>query len=104
MRVLRYCVLFLALGAWSFTAQAAGDAEAGKKLSSQCMGCHGIPRYVNAYPTYYVPKLWGQHEAYLLAALQGYRDGSRMHPTMQGMASSLTNQEMADLAAFFATR
>lgn len=101
MRVFYNSIMIVVIALWFGSSQAAGDPMAGKYLSSQCIGCHGIPRYTNAYPTYYVPKLWGQHEAYLLSALQGYRDGARKHPTMQGQAASLSDQQMADLAAYF---
>lgn len=78
----------------------AGDAEAGKVKFDTCMGCHGIPSYSNAYPTYDVPKLGGQHAAYLEAALKAYRSGERSHPTMRALAGSLTDEDIADLAAY----
>ena len=84
-------------------AAAQGDAERGAKLAYTCQGCHGIEGYRNAYPSYRVPKLGGQKAAYLVAALQGYRDGTREHPTMQAQASSMTDQEMQDLAAYFSS-
>ena len=84
-------------------AAAQGDAERGAKLAYTCQGCHGIEGYRNAYPSYRVPKLGGQKAAYLVAALQGYRDGTREHTTMQAQASSMTDQEMQDLAAYFSS-
>ena len=84
-------------------ARAEGDPEAGEALAYTCLGCHGIEGYRNAYPSYRVPKLGGQKAAYLVAAVQGYRDGSRAHPTMQAQASSLTDQEVEDIAAYLAT-
>ena len=84
-------------------AAAQGDAERGAKLAYTCQGCHGIEGYRNAYPSYRVPKLGGQKAAYLVAALQGYRDGTREHATMQAQASSMTDQEMQDLAAYFSS-
>jgi cytochrome c553 len=81
-------------------AAAQGDAERGVKLAYTCLGCHGIEGYRNAYPSYRVPKLGGQKTAYLVAALQGYRDGTRQHPTMQAQASSMSDEDMQDLAAF----
>ncbi len=80
-----------------------GDAAHGAKLGYTCYGCHGIPDYRNAYPSYHVPKIGGQHYAYLVSALGEYRAGARPHPTMKGQASSLTEQDARDLAAFFAT-
>jgi cytochrome c553 len=84
-------------------AAAQGDAERGAKLAYTCLGCHGIEGYRNAYPSYRVPKLGGQKAAYLLAALQGYRDGTREHSTMQAQASSMSDADMQDLAAYFSS-
>jgi cytochrome c553 len=84
-------------------AAAQGNAERGAKLAYTCQGCHGIEGYRNAYPSYRVPKLGGQKAAYLVAALQGYRDGSREHPTMQAQASSMSDEDMQDLAAYFSS-
>jgi cytochrome c553 len=80
-----------------------GDAERGKVLAETCAGCHGIPGYFNADPAYHVPKLGGQNADYLEVALQGYRRGTRGHVTMQAQAASLTDQDIADVAAFFST-
>ena len=84
------------------TAQAAGDAQRGKLLGYTCLGCHGIENYKNAYPTYSVPRLVGQHPDYLVAALKAYRAKERSHGTMYAQASSLSDQDMADIAAYFA--
>jgi cytochrome c553 len=81
-----------------------GDAARGAVLAATCEGCHGVPESHNAYPSYHVPKLGGQNADYLEVALQGYRRGTRIHPTMQAQASSLTDQDIADVAAFFAAR
>ena len=82
------------------TAQAAGNPEAGKFKFSTCTGCHGIPGYTNAYPTYHVPRLGGQHAEYVVAALKEYQTGDRKHPTMHANAFSLSDQDMADIAAY----
>lgn len=79
----------------------AGNAERGKQISYTCLGCHGVPGYKNAYPNYSVPKLEGQHAAYIVIALQAYRSGERSHLTMHSQASTLTDQDMQDIAAFF---
>ncbi|WP_231892825.1 c-type cytochrome [endosymbiont of unidentified scaly snail isolate Monju] len=89
--------LLLAAGAVSAT----GDPQAGRAKSEACLGCHGIPSYNNVYPTYHVPKLAGQHADYIVAALKAYRDGQRQHPTMSVQASSLSDQDMADIGAFW---
>jgi cytochrome c553 len=83
-------------------AQADGDAEKGRVLAYTCLGCHGIDGYRNAYPSYRVPRLGGQHADYLVAALQAYKTDSRKHETMSAQAKTLSDQDMADLAAFFA--
>ncbi len=82
-------------------ATAAGDTAAGRTKSEACLGCHGIPSYNNTYPTYRVPKLSGQQAEYLVAALKAYRDGQRRHPTMNVQATSMSEQDMADIAAFW---
>ena len=79
-----------------------GDPAHGKAITYTCLGCHGIPGYRNAYPNYSVPKLEGQHPEYIVAALQGYKSGDRPHTTMHSQASSLSDQDMADIAVFFA--
>lgn len=80
-----------------------GDAEAGRIKASTCMGCHGISEYRNVYPSFLVPKIGGQHAAYIESALKAYRSGQRSHPTMQAQAESLSDQDIADIAAFLAT-
>ncbi len=95
--------IILALTVLSFQSKAAGDAEYGKKIAYTCIGCHGIPFYQNVNPQYHVPRLGGQNEAYIIAALKAYREGERNHPTMQAQAGTLSDQDMADIAAYFAT-
>jgi cytochrome c553 len=80
-----------------------GEAARGAVLAETCKGCHGVPGSHNAYPSYYVPKLGGQNLEYIEIALQGYRRGTRSHPTMQAQASSLSDQDIADLATFFSS-
>lgn len=84
-------------------AAAEGNLERGAKLGYSCLGCHGIDGYRNAYPSYRVPRLGGQKAAYLATAIQGYRDGTRAHPTMKAQASSLSDQDIEDLAAYLAS-
>lgn len=81
-------------------ATAAGDAARGKVLAYTCLGCHGIDTYKNVYPTFSVPKLRGQHPEYIVAALQGYAKGERSHATMNAHASSLSDQDIQDIAAY----
>lgn len=83
-------------------AHAAGDAQRGVLVGETCLGCHGIVSYTNVYPTYRVPRLGGQHADYISAALKGYRSGERSHPTMQAHAAGLDDQQIEDIAAYFA--
>ena len=81
----------------------AGDAEAGKIKAYTCTGCHGIPGYKNTYPTYNVPKIGGQNFEYLALALKAYRDGERQHKTMVLQAQALSDQDIEDISAYFAS-
>ncbi|MCB1841692.1 MAG: cytochrome c [Halioglobus sp.] len=83
------------------TAHAAGDPEQGEELAYTCMGCHGITGYRNAYPSFRVPKLGGQKAGYIETALKEYRSGTRSHRTMHAQGSTLSDQDIADLAAYF---
>jgi cytochrome c553 len=102
MRSVLWLAALCALGLSSAAALAA-DAERGKKLVYACIGCHGIENSKNAYPKYSVPKLGGQNEAYIVAALDQYASGNRWHPTMRGYATTLSREERADIAAYFAS-
>lgn len=82
-------------------ALAEGDRENGRLLAYTCLGCHGIDGYRNAYPSYRVPRLGGQRAEYIVNALTAYRAGTRPHPTMQAQGSSLSDQDIEDLAAYF---
>jgi cytochrome c553 len=90
-------VVVLGMSAWT---HAAGDPAAGEKKFYTCYGCHGLPHYRNAYPDYSVPMLRHQNAAYITAALQEYRSGERPHPTMHAQAASLSDQDIADIAAY----
>jgi cytochrome c553 len=99
------CALAATAQAQDATAPAAAgapDLHRGKQLSYTCLGCHGIDGYKNAYPDYSVPELEGQHPDYLAAALRGYREGDRSHITMHSQASTLSDQDISDIAAYFA--
>jgi cytochrome c553 len=78
----------------------AADKARGAKLAYTCHGCHGIPNYKNAYPVYNVPKLGGQHTAYMLAALKEYQDGNRAHATMHAQAITLPADALEDIVAY----
>ena len=94
----------LALGlASAANAQAVvGNADAGKAKVAMCIGCHGIVGYKASFPEVYrVPKISGQNAKYIAAALTEYNKGSRKHPSMRGIAGSMTEQDIADVAAFY---
>jgi len=79
-----------------------GDAQAGAKINAMCIGCHGIVGYRASFPEVYsVPKIAGQGAQYIMAALEEYKKGGRKHPTMRAVAESLTEQNIADLAAYY---
>lgn len=81
-----------------------GSAAAGEKKAAMCIGCHGIPAYQASFPEIYkVPMIAGQNSKYIVSALSAYKKGDRKHPTMRAIAASLTDQDMADLAAFYET-
>lgn len=83
-------------------APVSGDAKRAEGKISMCVGCHGIPAYRTAFPEVYsVPLIAGQSADYLVNALKAYKTGERNHPSMQGIAKSLNDQDMADLAAYY---
>ena len=83
--------------------EAKGDADAAHRNKiAMCIGCHGIPGYKTAFPSvYHVPMIAGQQPGYIVSALKAYRSGERSHPSMRGIAASLSDQDMADLAAYY---
>ena len=81
-----------------------GDAQNGGKINAMCIGCHGIVGYQASFPQVYkVPMISGQSAKYIVAALNEYKSGARKHPTMRAQAASLTDQNIADLAAYYST-
>lgn len=82
-----------------------GDAQAGANKVAMCIGCHSIEGYQASFPEVYkVPKISGQSARYIESALAAYKKADRRHPTMRGIADSLTDQDMADVAAFYAAQ
>ena len=80
-----------------------GTAERGREKVQMCQGCHGVPGFRTAFPEVYsVPRLAGQHPEYIVKALQEYKSGERTHPSMNGIAAALSDQDMADVAAYYA--
>ena len=96
----------LAVACVTVSAQAqkiTGSAEAGAKKIAMCVGCHGIIGYQASFPEIHkVPKIAGQSATYLVSALTQYKGGERKHPTMRAIADSLSEQDMADLGAYYA--
>jgi cytochrome c553 len=93
-----------AAAAFAQQPQPGGNAQRGATLASTCLGCHGIEGYRNAYPDYAVPRLAGQHAEYLEAALKEYRSDARDYPTMHLQALSLSDQDIADVATYLASK
>ena len=96
----------LAAGVSSVHAQdnPAGDAASGQKKAAMCIGCHGIPNYRASFPEIHqVPMISGQGAKYIVSALNAYKKGERKHPTMRGIAASLSDQDIADVSAFYAS-
>lgn len=104
MRILIVTGLLLLAGTSNgFAQQNQGDPEAGKVRAYTCSGCHGIPDYNNIYPTFRVPKVAGQNYTYIVNALNAYKNDTRKHSTMQIQAKSMTDQDIADVAAYFSS-
>ena len=82
-----------------------GDVKAAESKVAMCIGCHAISGYRSSFPEIYtVPMIGGQNAEYIVAALQAYKKGERKHPTMRGIAGSLTDQDMADLAVYYSAQ
>jgi cytochrome c553 len=95
----------LALAAMAAPALAAGDAAAGKAKVYQCQGCHGIADWKTAFPEVYrVPKLGGQKQGYLVAAMKAYKKGERDFATMRAMVADMSDKDMEDVAAYYAAQ
>jgi cytochrome c553 len=105
--IVRTLVAAATLSAAALTAHAqgvTGDIQAGQKKAEMCIGCHGIPGYQNSFPEIHkVPMISGQTAQYIVASLAAYKKGDRKHPSMRGIAGSLSEQDMADLGAFYAS-
>jgi cytochrome c553 len=105
MRTLISFALTLLISGTFCSAAMAQDAAAGQKKAQLCIGCHGIAGYQASFPEIHkVPMISGQNSDYIVSALTAYRKGERMHPTMRGIAAALTDQDMADLGAFYSAQ
>lgn len=94
------CICLVAPAMAQSDAANKGDPAAGRIKFNSCVGCHGIPNYHYGYQHFNVPKLGGQHYEYLVQALTEYASGKRTNPTMHAQASSLSKQDIMDIAAF----
>jgi cytochrome c553 len=96
-------LVVLGLAAMSAQSQEVkGSADAARNKVAMCIGCHGIPDYRASFPEVYsVPMLGGQNGKYIQNALKEYKQGNRKHPTMRAIAATLTEQDMADIAAYY---
>jgi len=101
-KALSSLTLLLALAGVSTVSQAQGDPAKGEAKAAMCIGCHGIIGYQATFPEVHkVPMISGQTDKYIAASLVAYQKGDRKHPTMRGIAASLTEQDIADLAAYY---
>jgi cytochrome c553 len=99
---LKITALLAAVSALAAPLAQAQDVKAGETKAAMCIGCHGIPGYQSSFPEVHrVPMISGQNAKYIVASLQAYAKGERRHPTMRGIAASLTEKDMADLGAFY---
>ena len=95
------CLVLLVAAGASTAAWAKGDVERGRRLARECFACHGQDGYS---PSPINPKIGGQHERYLFLSLKEYRDGGRSHSLMRGSVLSRTDQELEDIAAYYASQ
>ena len=99
-----FAAIAAAAALWTLPAQAQvqGDAKAGEGKVAMCIGCHGIKGYQASFPEVYrVPMISGQNARYIATVLEGYKKGDRKHPSMRGIATTLSEQDIADIAAFY---
>nr|WP_240980003.1 c-type cytochrome [Ramlibacter agri] len=83
-------------------AQAPASPKSLEAKTAMCFGCHGIVGYQTSFPEVYkVPKIAGQNAAYIAAALKAYQTGDRKHPTMRAIATTLSEQDINDIAAYY---
>ncbi len=101
MKQLIKMVFAVVLIAASTSVLAVGDIEAGKQKSTACAACHGVYG-VSASAMF--PTIAGQHADYMVKALKAYKSGERNNPIMQGSVAGLSDEDMVNLAAYFASQ
>jgi cytochrome c553 len=100
-KILAVLVLAASVGP-ALAAEVVGNPQAAPNKIEMCIGCHGIPGYKASFPeVFQVPMIGGQSAKYIEAALHAYKKGERKHPTMRGVAASMSDQDMADVAAYY---
>jgi cytochrome c553 len=102
MKKLTALLVLAGLSHVAAAADVVGSAQNAKAKIEMCIGCHGIPGYKATFPEVFsVPMIGGQSAKYIESALQAYKKGDRKHPSMKGIAASLSDQDIADVAAFY---
>lgn len=102
MKKLFALLAFAGVANIAVAAEVVGDAKAAANKVSMCIGCHAIPGYKATFPeVYQVPMIGGQSEKYIVSALHAYKKGDRNHPSMHGIAASMSDQDIADVAAYY---
>lgn len=96
------CLLLLSTSLFATNATK-GDIAAGHQLAYTCHGCHGVAGYKNAYPNYHIPRITGQNYEYLVSALNAYKNGERVHPTMRAQGESLSDADIRDISAYLSS-
>lgn len=102
MKKLLAVIALASIAGGACAADVVGNPKAAPNKIEMCIGCHGIPGYKAAFPeVYQVPMIGGQSAKYIEAALHAYKKGERKHPSMRGIAMSLSDQDIADVAAYY---
>ena len=105
MKKLLALLALAGLANFAAAADVVGDPKAAESKVSTCIGCHSIPGYKASFPeVYQVPMIGGQSAKYIESALHAYKKGERNHPSMRGVAKSLSDQDIADVAAYYALK
>jgi len=102
LAVLLFAVTAASAAVTAGAAEIVANPKAAPNKIEQCIGCHGIPDYKTAFPeVYQVPMIGGQSAKYIEAALHAYKKGDRKHPQMTPTARVLSDQDIADIAAYY---
>jgi cytochrome c553 len=103
MKTLTALLVLAGFSPVALAADVVGNAQNAKAKIEMCIGCHGIAGYKTTFPeVYQVPMIGGQSAKYIENALRAYQKGERKHPSMKGIAAGLSEQDIADVAAFYA--